>query len=61
MIPFIKKRINSEPIDWELKSHSETGGTHEYEYCAESQYEDRKYHLSATVNSMKEKQHLTFC
>lgn len=61
MIPFIKNGINSEPIDWELKSHTENDGTHKYEYCAESQYEDRKYHLYATVNSMKDTQHFTFC
>ena len=60
MIPSIKKAINSEPIDWELKSHTENDGTHKYEYCAESQYEDRKYHLYATANSMEETQHLTF-
>ena len=59
MIPFTSVGINSEPINWELISYTQTGSTHRYEYCAPSQYGNRIYHLSAVVSPTKESQHIT--
>lgn len=57
--PFAATGINYEPIHWVLVSHTQADGTDKYEYCAPSQYTDRKYHLHITVNQRGESQHLS--
>lgn len=57
--PFANTGINHEPINWELVSHVQADDADTYEYCAPSQYTDRKYHLNATVNQTGEFQHMT--
>lgn len=57
--PFVTIGINHEPINWKLVSNIQTDSADKYEYCAPSQYTDRKYHLCATINQEGEFQHIT--